>query len=410
MSENTNNTEMQVLLKEIRDLVEDGSKDVVRTDQIERMKSEFETRIKSVEDLAAAANAPSEMIKTDADEMAVKAFIHYANNGDKVTERGADGRVYVKTVGDQASLGVNAEGGYGLPKIFNDLVDSTNRKSSPLRQMARVVQSGMGFVTPIKITHGSAGARAETAALTSSAAPTYNTIAHTFFEVNAEELVTVWAEQGDATGIDIVANVLSDILQSLGEMETQEFLIGTNQNVKGSGGTVYNGLLSQTKLVSSVTRDTNTIGSLAGCETAAHGAVTADDVLNALYLLHDRYGANPDIMTSRELIKMLITAKDSEGRYILTMGNAADAPGLRTWGSSLRASDHFVAPADAVDEPLLVTGDFARSVVIADAAATKFMADPFTDKRFIKHLGRRRTSSSIVNYNGLRGLYMKAAS
>lgn len=410
MSDENKSGELNAALNEIRSLIEEGSKDVVRVEQIKKMEEDFTSKIKSMEDNMAAALAPSNLIKTDADEMAAKAFGEYLRIGDRAVSN-ENGKLIVKTVGDQASLGVNAEGGYTLPKIFDELVDGTNRKASPLRNLARVVQAGMGFVTPMKVAHGDAATRSEMGTLHSSSAPQYDTLAPTFFEVNAEEVVTIWAAQGDAT-IDLAAMAIADVLLSLAEQETAQLLTGTNANAKGSGGTVNNGLLSQTALHTSVDRFTNTVGSLAGVVQATSGVVIADDILNLIASLHQRYDSNKNILTSRELLQALISQKDSQGRYMLSMGDYKDEVQARIWGVNVVVSDFFAAPSVAgvpatADAPIAVLADFNRACVIADAAPVSFLADPYTDKRFMKHLGRKRLGSGIVNYNAIRALYAK---
>lgn len=410
MSEETKAGELNAALNEIRTLIEEGSKDVVRLEQIKRMEEDFASKIKSMEDNMAAALAPANLIKTDADEMAAKAFGEYLRVGDRAVSN-EGGKLIVKAVGDQASLGVNAEGGYTLPKIFDELVDGTNRKASPLRNLARVVQAGMGFVTPMKISHGDAATRAEMGALHSSSASQFDTLAPTFFEVNAEEVVTIWAAQGDAT-IDLTQMAIADVLQSLAEQEAHELLLGVNANAKGSGGTVNNGLLTQTVLHTAVDRFTNTVGSMAGIVQATSGAVVGDDILNLIAVLHQRYDSNKAILTGRELLTGLISQKDSQGRYMLSMGDYKDAVQPRIWGVDVIVSDNFTAPsaggvAAVADTPLAIIADFNRAYVIADAAPVSFLADPYTDKRFMKHLGRKRLGSGIVNYNACRALYSK---
>lgn len=402
------------LLNDIRELVAEGVKDVVRAEQIERMTTDFDARFKSLEDAVAASATPATAVtEADADAMLKEAFAEYIRAGEKALSTDAQGREYVKAVGDQASLGVATEGGILLPKVFGSMVDPLNRKSSPLRALATVRGStGMGFITPFKTAHGSAGTRTEMGAINSSPAPQFNTISHTFFEVDAEELCTVWAANGPEA-VDLMSGIVQDVLEAIAEKETEQFLLGEFQNALGqtiSGvSNVKNGLLKQTKLVAGVDENTNVIGSLAGIETASTTAVDADDLINVLTILHGRYEPNAVVLTSRDLVKRILTAKDEEGRYLLTVGSVQDGFAARIWGTPLRTSDHFTKFADAVNEPIAIVGDFRNSVVIADATGTQFLSDPYTDKRFVKTRGARRTSSSIVNYNGLRGLYKKSA-
>lgn len=400
------------LLHDIRELVAEGVKDVVTSEQLTRMENAFEDRFKSLETAVSAAATPDVgSASVDTDELVKEAFAEYMRVGSKALATGSDGREYVKAVGDQASLGVQVEGGILLPKVFGTVVNPLNRKGSPIRELATVRgNTGMGFITPFKTVHGSAGTRTEMGTINSSIAPQYNTVTHNFFEVDSEELITTWAAHG-AESVDLMSGIVEDLLGALAEKESEQYLLGEFQNALGvsisSVSSVKNGLLKQTKLVSGVDEFTNVVGSLAGVETAAVDAVTADDIIELLTSLHDRYAPDAVVLTSRDLVKRILTLKDEEGRYLLSVGSVQDGFAARIWGTGLRTSDHFTKFAAAVNEPIAIAGDFRNSVVIADAQDTMFLSDPYTDKRFVKTRAARRTSSSIVNYNGLRGLYKK---
>ena len=405
---------MDKLLHDIREVVAENVQDVVRTEQITRMENEFETRFKSLEDAISVAATPAVATSAvDTDELTKEAFAEYMRVGAKALTTDANGQEYVKAVGDQASLGVQVEGGILLPKVFGSMVNPLNRKGSPLRQLATVRgATGIGFMTPFKTTQGTAGTRTEMGAINTSPAPQYNTITHTFTEIDAEELITVWAAHG-AESVNLMEGIVQDLLASLDEKESEVFLTGEFQNALGVsiGGVsaVKNGLLKQTKLVAGVDEHTNVVGSLAGVETASAAAVTADDIIELLTSLHDRYAPNAVVLTSRDLVKRVLTLKDEEGRYLLSAGSVQDGFAARIWGTGLRTSDFFTKFADAVDAPIAVAGDFREAVVIADAQDTMFLSDPYTDKRFVKTRASRRTSSAIKNYNAVRGLYKKSA-
>ena len=391
------------------------------TDSVEALRTETETNIKSndavtqdkitkietaVSELLAAKNAPNVAAIEETAEAAKEAIGIWFKHGDSALERGEGRDMLIKAVGDQISLTTASEGGNLLPKIFGALIDSQLRQASPLRSVARVINSGMSYTQPIKTSKGTAASRTETGAIHSSPAPQFDTITFTNFEVNAEEMVTHWAHEGDAI-INLVDVVTADIIASIAEEETELFLTGVTQNPLANGGSVKNGLLSQTKLVAGVNERTSTIGSLAGVETASKTALDFTDFATARSTLSGRY--NGQWMFGKDTELALMTLKDLEGRYIWSMGDVVNGQRGTIFGDSYHISDFFPSFATALNVPVAVYGDFSRGFVIADASPIRWTVDNLTNKVFVKYLARRRTSSSVVDFAALRGLYVQPA-
>lgn len=390
--------EIQTSLHTLREKADAGATKA----ELTALENHIDGKITELREALAAANTVSTDESVDVEAMEKAAVAGFFAKGNDALSGVNNGQVFVKAVGDQASLSVSPEGGILLPKVFGTMVDGINRKASPLRSLATVVRGGMGYTTPIKTKKGDAATRAEMGALHSSPAPQYDTLAHTFFEVQSEEVATVWAHQGDTAPFDLVQGIIQDVLESMAEEEDYQFLNGVHQNVKGSGGFVNNGLLKQTKLVVGVDRYTNVIGSMAGVEAAGVKA-NADDILELIHTLHGRY-TSKSILGSRELQKDLLTQKDGNGNYILTMGNIQNGGFPQVWGVSFIADDFIGEDANIH----AVLADFRQAVTIVDASDVAWTVDPYTDKRVVKYLGRRRTSSGIKNYNAVRALYKKS--
>ncbi len=377
-------------------------------------KAELNNVVTSIEALqvamASANTVSASDVAADAEAAEKAAVGELFTKGEAGIESVRDGKVRFKADADSAAITVNPQGGYLLPKVFGEMVDGINRKNSPLRGLAKVIQGNLGFVTPIKVSKGDAGLRGEFDALHYSAAPKYDTLNHTFQEINSTEAVTVWADLNTNAIVDFVQSVIQDVTEAMSEQESDYFMRGVTQHAKASGGTIKNGLLSQTKLVVGVDQFTNVVGSLAGVETADALKVTADDIINLLFSLHGRYDANTSILTSREVLKQVITQKDTNGRYLLEVGNAQDGFAARILGKGITIGDFFPGIAGAANAPVMVAGDFRQGVTIVDASPVRWLIDPYTDKRMLQYTGRRMTSSAVTNYNALRALYVKSGS
>lgn len=410
MSDNKNIVDsIQQSLTELRTKTEEGIKDVVRKNELEALTTEVENKIKGLQDALAAQNTVSAAdVAADAEQREKSAVYELFTKGDRAISHIDGDKAFIKADGDTAALTVAAQGGYLLPKVFNDMADGIIRKTSALRSVAKVVKGNLGFVTPIKTVKGTAGLRGEFDPLHYSTAPKYDLLSHQFQEINSTEAETVWADANtNAIGGDFTQTIIQDVSEALAEQESDYFMNGVTPNSRSTGGTFKNGLLQQTKLVTGVDRFTNTFGSLAGVETTDDVAVGPDDLIALYFSLHGRY-TNVQIMTSRDVLRTVITKKDDQGRYLLDVGGAQDGWAARIMGVPLVVSDFMPSVADAGDKPVAIIGDFRQAVTIVDASPMRWLVDPYTDKRLIQYTGRYMTSSAVTNYNALRALYVKA--
>lgn len=196
--------DIQRSLTDLRAKSEEGLKDVVRTDELKRIEDHLDTQIKGLQEALAAQNTIGASDERSDNEFREKQAIgEYFLKGDKAYDGPVrNGKVEIKADSGVAAITVANQGGVVLPKVFNDMVDPIVRKTSPLRDMAKVVRANQGFVTPIKTSKGVAGRRTEFGALTQSNAPTYDLMSHSFIEINGTEAVTVWADLNTNSVVD----------------------------------------------------------------------------------------------------------------------------------------------------------------------------------------------------------------
>jgi len=376
------------------------SHDAVTQGNIKRL----EDAIKPLLDAKNAPQMPSEDdIKAEAEELTVK----FLRDGEKALVKNGSG-FSLKTDPTVTSLTVGAEGGYVLPTIFAGLTDQYIRNATAIRQVARVVNAGMHYVQPIKVSGATGATRTEKGPVAPTNAPQYDSITFKPFDVYAEVAASAWALEGDAA-IDIIGNLIADAAAAVGEKEGHEFLLGTATNtLANSTDTINNGLLSQAKLVAGVDHKTAVTGSLAGVETAGVGAITFSDLAAVRSTLPSAFGANASWMFSKDVELKLLTLEDSMGRYVWSLGDVKSGGKATIWGDSYITSDYFPLVASAGSVAAAVYGDFSK-FVIADASQVQWTVDPYTNKGFVNYFLRRRTASSITNFGAFRGLYIKAA-
>ena len=92
---------------------------------------------------------------------------------------------------------------------------------------------------------------------------------------------------------------------------------------------------------------------------------------------------------------------------MLEVGNPQEGFKPSIMGTEIVIDDFMPTVANAGATPVAVIADFNEAITIADASDIAWTVDPYTNKAFVQYLARFRSSSSIVNYGAVRGIYVK---
>lgn len=395
-------SEVQNLLTELRSRLEAGTEDYVAKATVENIETALKAELADLRTAIAAQNTPSvsETVE-ESIERAKEAFGSYLTSGDRAGVREGNA-LKVKDL----SLNVAAEGGVFLPKVFSNELTDLLRKDSVIRSRARVIRSGQNFVHPIKTAQGTADVRAEKGAIAASSTQAFNMLTFNPLEINARQSATAWAHDGDAK-VSLVNMLMADIASSIGEEEGDFFLNSTNQNpLSVGGGHIKTGLLTGTKLVASVDRFTNTVGSLAGVNVATAGVVTFDDVMTLRSTLHGKFLKKATYVMNAGTELEILKLKDANNRYLITDGDVVNGIPSSMLGNEYVVEDNMADSGTTGVKIALV--DLSKYFIV-DHSDFRWIANPLADYSMVEYFAGRRTAGALTDHQAIRALFNKAA-
>lgn len=370
---------------------------------------EVKLRLEALED----ANAKRSSIKTDDTKTDEKADKLAASN--LIIKGAANYNLSLKAT--DASITVDAEGGYALPKIFNPEVTDYIRKTSPLFALAKVINSGSKYSTLIKIDGSDARTRTEKGTLEAGTVDTYAEIVMGQFDVYDSQKWTAWAEEGDAV-IDLAGEVVRSVGENMGEKMASELMLGTTTNTLNGVSDVTSintGLLTLTQAAGNADRFTNSIGKL-----GVFSAEIADDGTDDWFgifadyfsTLHSKFKGSTShgVIISSELELKLRKSQDANKNFQWAgaQGVAGAQPGT-IWGVPYYVDDFLPTIATAAGKPVALVGDFSKYIV-NQYSPVKMIRDEVTAPGFIKYHSRQRIGGVLTDFQAVRGLVLTVAS
>lgn len=366
---------------------------------------DIKSRIEAIEDVN-AKRASTKTVDPVVDEKSEKL------SASNLVIKGAAGyNLSVKAT--EASITVDAEGGYALPKVFNPDVTGYIRKVSPLTGLASIRNSSANYSTLVKIKGSAANTRGEKEALAAGTVDTYAEIVMGQFDVTDSQKYTAWAEEGDAV-IDLAGEIVRSVAENIGEKQNAEFMLGTVTNtLNGVSGvtTIPTGLLGLAKVTGTATRFTNEIGKL-GVYSATVAQTSADDMFGIFAdffaTLHSKYkgSASHAVLISSEIELMLRKSQDGNKNFQWagSQGVAGAQPGA-IWGVPYFVDDFIPTIASASGKPVALVGDFSK-YIINNYSPVKMIRDEVTAPGFIKYHSRQRIGGVLTDFQAVRGLVL----
>lgn len=371
--------------------------------------ADVKTRIEALED----ANSKRTSVKADNAEIDTKAATLEAAH---IVTKGAAYISQLNVKATEASITVDAEGGYALPKIFNADVTRYLRKGSPLHALASIRNEGSKLSTMIKIDGSQANTRTEKGAFDQGTTDTWAELVLGQIDTYDSQRYTAWAEEGD-TVIDIAGEIVRSVGENIGEKQGEHFMLGSTANtLNGVAGvtTVPTGLLNLAQQASA-DKFTNSVGKL-GVFSADIADTTADDwfgiFADLFATLHSNYktGGSYGAIISSDLELRLRKSKDLEGRFQWTNpgGVAVGQPGT-IWGVPYYVDDYMPSVTSTltggtnVGKPVALVGDFSK-YIINRYSSLKMIRDEVTAPGFIKYNARQRIGGCLTDFQSIRGL------
>ena len=371
---------------------------------------DIKSRIEAIEDANAKRTSVKSAEATEADTKAAQLEAAH------IVTKGAAYINQLNIKATEASITVDAEGGYALPKIFNPDVTRYIRKGSPLHGLATVRNEGSKYSTLIKLDGSAADTRTEKGAFNAGNTDTYAELVLGQIDVYDSQKYTAWAEEGD-TVIDIAGEIVRSVGENIGEKQGEHFMLGTTTNtLNGVAGvtTVPTGLIGLAQQASA-DKFTNSVGKL-GVFSANIANDASDDwfgiMADLFNIIHSNYknSVSYGVIISGDLELKLRKSKDLEGRFMWTNpgGVAVGQPGT-IWGVPYYVDDYMPTVASTLagganeGKPVALAGDFSK-YIINNYSTLKMIRDEFTSPGFIKYHSRQRIGGCLTDFQAIRGL------
>lgn len=251
-----------------------------------------------------------------------------------------------------------------------------------VRGLADVRSSATDVQIPVVEGHTSAYLIAEGADFTASK-PEFNKRSIGAYKVGALTYVTVEAMQD--TFIDMEAWVRGDFAKAFADLEETHFINGT-------GSKQPSGILT---------------GGTLGVTAAASNAVTADELMDLMYSVENKYRKRSVWLMNDSTVKLIRKLKDTTGRYLWEPSMKDGQPDMLL-GKRLYTSSAM--PEAAANAKVVVFGDF-KQYRIMDRRGLYFqrLNEIAATSGQVAFLAYRRYDAQVIRSDALKYLAMKAS-
>lgn len=291
------------------------------------------------------------------------------------------------------TIATPAEGGYAVPEVIDQAIESRLKSISPLRDLATVVTVGSANYKKLVATSGIAsGWVAESAARPETTAPQFAEVAPPWGEIYANPAATQ-AMLDDAM-FDVEGWLAGEIALEFARQEGAAFITGNGSN-KPKGFLSY---------ATAATGDTvRAFGTLQHVPTGVAGNFPASDpadlLIDLVHALRPAYRQGAAFVMNSATCARLRKFKDGDGNFIWRPSLAEGQPATLLGYPVHEAED---MPDVAADALAIAFGNFAHGYVIAERAATRILRDPFSNKPFVHFYATRRVGGAVVNSDAIK--------
>ena len=293
---------------------------------------------------------------------------------------------------------VNADGGFTVPEVIDDMITSLLVDISPVRSVANVVKIGTTDYKRLVNVRGTAsGWVADTAARTETNTPQFAEVAPTMGDLYANPAAT--------------QNILNDSMFDLeswlaGEVATEFARAEGAAFISGNGTNKPTGFLTGTPVA---TADASrAFGVLQ--YTASGGAsalpTSFDQYIDLVNSLKAGHRANAVFMASRTTYSSIRKIKATDGQYLWVPSPQLGIPNSMLGYPAVEAED---MPAVAANAFPVAFGNFRAGYTIVDRQSAITLRDPYTNKPYVHFYTVKRVGGKVVDSEAIKLLKVAAS-
>lgn len=350
--------------------------------QVEKLDGVIDGFQKTIDDLnarIAAGNAPqSERVR---DREYTDAWNAHMRKGD---------------VQAAMNKGADDEGGYLTPVEWDRTIVDKLVQVSPMRQIAQVQPTTKaGYKKLVNMRGTGSGWVGETAARPETTTAEFAPVAFGTGEIYANPAATQQILE-DAE-IDLEAWLADEVETEFAYQEGLAFVAGNGTN-KPAGFLTY--------VTGAANAGTHPLGAIELKTAASATAVTADELLDLVYMLPTERTQNARFTLNRSTLGRIRKLKDGEGNYIWQPSFQAGEPATLL---GYPTTEMAAMPNVAAGAVPIAFGDFRRGYLILDRRAKVVLRDPYTNKPYVHFYTTKRVGGGVQDPTALKALKMAAS-
>lgn len=290
------------------------------------------------------------------------------------------------------TVSTSSEGGFAVPREIDDMIETTLKSISPIRQIANVVKVGSSQYRKLVAVGGFAsGWVAETAGRPETATPPFVEVAPPMGELYANPAATQ-ALLDDAM-FDVESWLAQEIAIEFARAEGVAFVTGT-------GTDQPRGFLNYpVAATGDSTRPFGTLQYVPSGAAGAFGANPADRLIDLVHALRAPYRQGAVWVMNSNTLATIRKFKDSTGNFIWQPGLGAGAAATLLGYPVVEAD---AMPDIAANSLSIAFGQFRSGYTITERGGTTILRAPYSNKPFVHFYATRRVGGAVVNSEAIK--------
>lgn len=364
--------------------------DVVTQEKHDKMVEQITDSMQKMQDaqakMAARLDRPGAGDGDDAEKAERKAaFLKFLRKGIIGEHRADNEPIEIKAM----STDVKPDGGYLVYPEISDMIVSRVFETSPIRQVANVMQTESTTVEMLIdddesdanwAGEGAAGSETDTAQLGRKTIAVHK----------LEALPKMTVEMTQSAYLDVEAWHAQKVADRFSRRENAAF-------VSGSGVNQPYGFLTYPAWASAGTYQR---GRIEDINTGAAAAITADGLIELQASLKEPYQPGAVFMMHRTTFGSALKLKGNDTYFFSPTMLRDGQPTLTLLGKPVFFAGDM--PLEGAGALCAVYGDFSRGYTIVDGVGLTVLRDPFTSKGFVTFYTTKRVGGDVTNFDAIK--------
>jgi HK97 family phage major capsid protein len=333
-----------------------------------------------------------------ADPAYTEIFSSWTRNGEQESElRSLNATGNRSAIQAAMTTSPDTAGGYLAPIEWDRKVNKALEAISPMRRLARVVQTTVrAYSTLYRAGGWASGWVGETDARPETNSPTLNSLTFPHGEIYANPSVT--QQLLDDADFKLEQWLADEVGEEFAKQEGVAF-------ISGNGTNKPRGLL--TYVTGGVSAGVHPSGNITVVPSGAAAALPdADGLIDFVYGLTSPYRQNAKWLMNSMTAAAIAKFKDGDGNYLWRETYVAGQPATLL-GYPVEIDENM--PAVEAGKLPIAFGDFKRAYVINDRIGLRLLRDPYTNKPYVNFYTTKRVGGGLDDPNAVRLLKIAAS-